>query len=307
MAERRVPVSAIVHTRDSEETIERCLRSLAFADEVVVVDMASIDRTVAIARPLATEVHAAPVTPRVDAIRNRWIERLCHEWVLVVDSDEWLAEDAAAEVQRLIAEHGDRYDAFSLPRFDEICGQVLRSSGWYPDHQIRLFRKGTVHWRDATHELPEVRTGRGRLLELTPPDCVHLHHRNYRDLRHFIEKQVAYALRDLPPGGDPRDFDFGDYVARAYEALALRADVERDGDLSQALALLLAWDQLIRGLLHWESLTPRPPLDLLGALPVATERVSWWRVRARRWLGRRHSLGYYVRRAVETYRDWRAR
>lgn len=308
MAERteRVPISAIVHTRDSERTVEQTLKSVAFADEIVVVDMESTDGTVAIARTLATAVHSVAPVPRVDSIRNEWIQRLRHEWILVVDSDECLAEDAAEEVQRVIARHGERYDAVALPRFDRVAGQILRGSGWYPDHQIRLFRKGTVRWGDTIHRLPEVVTGPHRLLELEPPDCVHLHHRNYEDLRHFVAKQLEYALRDRPPA-DPEGFDFTDYVARAYERLALRGDAERDGDLSHALALLLAWDQIVRGLLHWDSLDPRPPLDLLGALPIATERVPWWRVRARRWLGRRHSLGYYARRAFEIYRDWRSR
>ena len=71
---------------------------------------------------------------------------------------------------------------------------VMRGSGWYPDHQIRLFRKGTVRWSDTHHTPPQVTTGRARLMELRPPGCLHIHHRNYESLRHFAEKQLRYAL-----------------------------------------------------------------------------------------------------------------
>ena len=153
---------------------------------------------------------------------------------------------------------------------------------------------------------PRWSAGRHRLHELTPPDCLHLHHGNYADLREFVLRQAQYAARDVYPA-DPAAFDFSDYVARAYQALATRRDVEVDGDLSHALALLLAWDQIVRGLLHWDALEPRPPLGLYAALPVATEKVPWWRVRARRWLGRRPALSSHARRAWRSYRDWRAR
>lgn len=294
MAER-ARISAIVHTRDAAATLEAALVSLAWADEILVVDMASSDATPEIARRLATRVVATEVAPRVDGIRNRWADEASGDWVLVLDADESLAADAGDEIRRLVAAHGADVDAFAIPRFNSIAGNVMRGSGWYPDHQIRLFRKGTVRWSDTHHTPPQVTTGRARLMELRPPACLHIHHRNYESLRHFAEKQLRYALTDAY---DPRpeSFDFADYVASAYETLATRDDPESDGDLSHALALLLAWDRIVRGLVHWESLDARPPLGLLAALPVAAGRVPWWRVRLRRWLGRRHAWAYYARR-----------
>lgn len=288
-------ISAVVHTRDAAETLEAALRSLAWADEILVVDMASRDATPEIARRFATRVVETEVAPRVDGIRNRFADEAAGDWVFVLDADESLAADAGDEIRRLVAAHGARCDAFAIPRFNSIAGQVLRGSGWYPDHQIRLFRKGTVRWSDTHHTPPEVVTGRARLMELRPPGCLHIHHRNYDSLRQFAERQLRYALSDRY---DPRpeSFDFADYVASAYETLATRDDPENDGDLSHALALLLAWDRIVRGLVHWESLDARPPLGLLAALPVASERVPWWRVRLRRLLGRRHAWAYYARR-----------
>ena len=82
---------------------------------------------------------------------------------------------------------------------------------------------GRVRWSDAIHRRPAVAGGRARLLEVPPEDGVCIHHRNYEDLRHFIAKQLDYALKDRYPA-DPSSFQFGDYVALAYRQLATRRD-----------------------------------------------------------------------------------
>ena len=266
-------VSGIVHTRNSADTVERALATLRWVDELLVVDMASDDGTLAVAERLADRVLHAPVVARVDDVRNQFLAGATHEWIFVLDSDEYLAADAAEQVAALVRTHGNRVDAFAIPRFNYIAGQVMRGNGWYPDHQVRLFRRGMVRWRDGHHLPPEVLTGPDRLLHLSPPECLHIHHLNYRDLRHFVRKQVDYALNGLYDP-DPRRFDFADYVAAAHERLALYQDTARDGDLSHALALLLAWDAIVRGLLHWDSLDPRPDLGALVALPTGAARGS---------------------------------
>jgi len=180
----------------------------------------------------------------------------------------------------------------------------MRGSRWYPDRQIRLFRKDTVVWEDTIHLPPLVVTNPNRLMGLAPDKSVHIHHRNYDDIREFLRRQLDYALSDNYDR-EPESFEFSDYVASAYEELALRTDPNSDGDLSHALSLILAWDHIVRGLVHWDSLSPRPPLGYLKALPIATERVPWWRVRLNRLLARHHSWGFLARRPIEILRWWR--
>ena len=296
-------ISAIVHTRNSEATVEITLSSLLWADEIVVVDMARVDNTVEIARRFTQRIISIPEYPRVDGIRNRYLEVAEYEWILVLDSDEFLAADAPEALRGLIESKGAKFDAFALPRYNTIAGQIMPTGPWYPDHQIRLFRKNTVRWPDSIHVLPEVVTGRHRLCELTPPDCPHIHHRNYSSLQDFILRQVEYALHD-DYDADPRSFDFSATIARAYEALAFCDDRENGGDLSHALSLVMAWDAIIRGLIHWERLDKKPSLGLLAALPVATGRVPWWKVTFRRWFWRRHSLRFALRRIAYILRGY---
>jgi hypothetical protein len=265
-------ISCIIHTRNSEATLKSALDSVKWVDELMVVDMASSDETLSIAQKFTNTIYSAPYDPRIDGIRNRYIEKAVNPWILVLDSDEYLANDAEGIIRDLIARYGAQYDAFSIPRYNYIAGQVMRGSGWYPDHQVRLFRKGAVIWKDTTHVPPEVRSGKHKVMKLNPPQCLHIHHSNYRNLSHFIEKQLFYALNDTYDP-DPESFDYSRYVARAYEQLAKRTDPANDGDVSKALAVVMAWDSMMRGIIHWDRLAERPPLEDACALPVVTSNL----------------------------------
>lgn len=261
------PVSVLIHTRDAAATLPRALASVAWAAERVVIDMASTDDTVAVATAAGARVVSIPPAPRVDDVRTAALAEARHEWIFVLDADEWLADDAAAAVAALLREHGGDADAFAIPRFNTIAGRVLRGTGWYPDHQIRLFRRGTVRWPGGVHRPPEVLTGAARLRRLEPPGCFHLHHDNYPSLTAVLERQLRYAVIEEFPS-EPAAFDFGAYVQEAYEQLAYRSDDARDGDLSNALVLVMAWNALVRGLVHWDRLDEKPPLEPAFCLPI---------------------------------------
>ncbi|WP_005038454.1 glycosyltransferase family 2 protein [Holophaga foetida] len=260
-------LTVIIHTRDSEATLPRLLESVRWAEECIVVDMESRDRTCEIARQYGATLIPTPMAPRIDGIRNAFLERGQHEWVFVLDSDEYLAEDAEENVRGLLAQYGESCDAFFVPRYNMIAGQIIRSCSWYPDHQIRLFRKGCVRWGDTTHKLPELLTAPERLHKLEPPGCLHIHHENYTSIEQFIDRQVKYALNDIYPEDG---FSFQQYVAKAYEEFFFRLDEKNDGELSFALATLMAWDRVVRGLIHWERLGRKDSLSRAYSLPIAT-------------------------------------
>ncbi len=263
-------ISLIVHTRNSAATLGKLLDSTSWIGERVVVDMMSSDGTREMAQAAGCVLIDAEPGDIVDAIRDRYLSRVSGEWTLVLDSDEYLALDAEAVVTDLIAGTEDRVNAYALPRFNKIGETVLRGSAFYPDHQIRLFRKATVSWtRDGHHHRPEVTGGTDRLVFLPTDKGLHIHHDNYRDLGAFIAKQVHYARTDVY-GSDPGEFDFADYIAAAYAEHNMRFDPHVDGDLSKALATLMAWNHVVKGLIHWERLDPRPPLPDHFSLPIGT-------------------------------------
>lgn len=266
-------ITLITHTRNSAGTLPRLLATTGWLSERVVVDMASDDETRALAQAAGCRIVDAPVSDAVDAIRNDYLSEAKTDWTLVLDSDEALPDDAEKAVRALIRVYGATKDAFALPRFNYVAGQILRGSGWYPDHQIRLFRTGSVSWQAGHHRPPLVEGGEDRLHRVDPEGGLHIHHHNYASLAEVIEKQLHYALTDSYPD-DAADFDFGDYIAEAYAEYARRFDPDSEGDLSAALATIMAWDKVVRGLLHWERLGRAPELPRSFALPVATSTAT---------------------------------
>lgn len=265
-------ISVVIHTLNAEATLDRLLKSIRWADELIVADMRSHDETCSIATRYNAVIYNVEPHPRVDAVRNTYLEKASHPWILVMDADEYLADDGEEQIRLLLKEEGERYDAFAIPRFNRIGSHVMRGSGWYPDRQIRLFRKGCVQWKDGTHHPPNVTTGADRLLALTPP-CPHIHHSNYRSLSEFIERQMRYALNDVY-SRDRSAFHFSNAVNAAFREYARRYDPENDGDLSRALATVMAWDKIIRGLIHWERLGYPDRLKDGLSLPFAPEQST---------------------------------
>jgi glycosyltransferase involved in cell wall biosynthesis len=266
------------------------LASIAWADEILVIDMQSEDDTTAIAATAGARVIETPIHARVDAVRTKFLSAAKHEWILVLDSDEYLADDAKTAIEALLARHGEDVDAFAVPRFNWFGDRLLEGTGWYPDRQIRLFRKGAVEWADATHRGPFVVTGHRGPLLLDPPNCLHIHHSNYTDLGHVIAKQADYARNDIYPD-DPALFRFEEYIAEAFVEYRGRLDREHDGDYSVALATIMAWDKIMRGLVHWDRLGRKSALPDIFSMPVVlTPRGNFltrrWRAlkrRPRRW------------------------
>ena len=120
----------------------RALRSLGWVDELIVVDMESRDATPAIARRRGARVLPAPMAPRVDGIRDTYVALASHDWIIVLDSDEHLADEAHDRIPAILARHGREYDAFAIPRFNSIAGQLMRGSGWAPESSDSAVSEG---------------------------------------------------------------------------------------------------------------------------------------------------------------------
>lgn len=177
-------ISAVVMTYNEESNIERCLSSLDFADEIVVLDSFSTDRTVEIAKRFTDRVSRREFTTPSEQ-RAASVELAAHDWVLVVDADEVVTGDLADQVRRVVQR--EEYEAYRVPRITYFLGKPIRNCGWYPDHVIRLMRKckTTFPYR-VLHEAPEID---GRVGVLTG----HIIHYSYTDFDQIVDKTVTYA------------------------------------------------------------------------------------------------------------------
>ncbi len=188
-------VSVVVITRNEEANIERCLASAAWADEIVVVDSGSTDRTVEIARRFTQRVYDE-AWRGFGAQKNLALSYATGDWVLSLDADEWVTDGLRAELLA-VARQGD-FDAYQMPRKSSFCGKFLKHSGWWPDYVTRFFRRGKARFsNDRVHErlIVDGRTG-----TLRAP----LLHESYRTLDQVIDKMNRYstlAAQDLHARG----------------------------------------------------------------------------------------------------------
>lgn len=248
----RPPITLLVHTRNSEEDLVALLDSTAWCDERVVIDMASTDGTVGLATDRGCRVIGIDAEPFADGLRNRHLAEATGEWTLVLDSDESLAADAEEAIRALIASADDGVTAFAIPRFNRIAGQVLTGPVWYPDHQVRLFRSDSIRYLPGHHRRPVPIDPTARVVEVDPDGGVHIHHENYDTIAEFIERQLQYALSDSHDP-DPIGFDFDTFLLEGQRRFDDRFAPDDDGPMSYALATVMYWDAVVRGLLEWEA------------------------------------------------------
>lgn len=155
-------ISATIIAYNEERNIARAIESLRCADEIIVVDSGSSDRTIEIARNLGAKV-VETVWPGYAKQKNYAAERAAHDWILSVDADESLSEALEAEIWRL-KKNGPTYDAYTMPRLAQYLGRWINHSGWYPDRKVRLYNRTKATWTgDYVHESVKVEGSVGHL------------------------------------------------------------------------------------------------------------------------------------------------
>ena len=147
--------------------IARCLQSVAFADQVVVLDSGSTDDTVAIARGLGADVEVTPDWPGFGPQKNRALARCRYRWVLSIDADEQVSDALAAEILRVLraAPAEATVAGYWLRRSSRYCGQVIRHGLWGNDRVLRLFERQRGRFTDARVHESLVCDGETRVLE----------------------------------------------------------------------------------------------------------------------------------------------
>jgi len=181
-----VSLSVIVITKDEEAVIQRCLESVAWADEIVVVDSGSTDRTQELSRALGAKVHVTSDWPGFGPQKNRARELATGDWILSLDADEWLPSELQTEIRAAVVAPPS-HAAFYIPRSSSFCGRFMRHSGWWPDPVLRLFRRGSGHFSDdLVHERLIVE---GTVGQLSHP----LMHEPFTNLEEVMHKVDRYS------------------------------------------------------------------------------------------------------------------
>ncbi|RPH82514.1 MAG: glycosyltransferase family 2 protein [Candidatus Rokuibacteriota bacterium] len=181
----RARLSVVVVTQNEEERIRACLESASWADELIVVDAESSDKTATVARELTDHVFVRP-WPGFAAQKNFGLEQARGDWILSLDADELVSIPLRQEIAAILAGGGE-HAGYAIPRRNVFWGRWIRHGGLYPDWQLRLFRRGRGRFAERmVHESVTVDGSVGRL-------SGHLEHRSYRDVADFLERADRYS------------------------------------------------------------------------------------------------------------------
>ena len=186
-------LSVAIITKDEEDRIADCLKSVAFADEVLVVDSGSQDQTVSIAKDYGCNV-----------IFKKWmgyaqqkqyaVNSCCNDWVLILDADERLPKETGEQIEQLIGTSQQEFTAYSFLRKNFFRNRWIRHCGWWPERVVRMVDRKEGHFSDNLVHERWISNGPVKELDLT---IEHRSFRNYSDLVHKMQTYSSLSAREM--------------------------------------------------------------------------------------------------------------
>lgn len=187
-------ISGVVIACNEEAKIGACIKSLQqVADQVIVLDSGSIDRTVALAQTLGAEVHYQSFRGHIEQ-KNAAVALAKHDWILSLDADEVLSHELIASVRGL---HDPLPStAYRMNRLNNFCGQWIRHGAWYPDAKIRLWHRAYGSW-GGTNPHDKVLVRPGVVIVGLRGNILHYSYENLDELRIQSDKFAAIARQEI--------------------------------------------------------------------------------------------------------------
>jgi glycosyltransferase involved in cell wall biosynthesis len=178
-------LSVVMITYNEAENLNRSLSAITWADEIIVVDRHSEDSTVAIAQSFGAKVFSHEWLG-FGAQKNLAISHATSDWVLSLDADEVISPQSALVIQQVLTQA--KYDAFYLPRRSFFLGKWIMHGDWYPDWQLRLFKRGVTQFKDSEiHERVEETKSTSYLKQAV------IDHYSYKDLTDYVTRLNKYT------------------------------------------------------------------------------------------------------------------
>ena len=245
-------ITVIINTYNEAKTLERVISSVKWADEIIVCDMQSDDDSAVIAKKLGAKVIFHKKLPFVEPARNFAISKASNDWVLVLDPDEEIPESLAKRLQEML-EKPIVSTYVEIPRKNIIFNKWIKSSLWWPDYNIRFFRKDSVTWGNKIHSKPKT-VGQG--ITLPSDERWAITHYHYSSISEFIirlDRYTSVEAKELRDSGI--EFSWPDLILKPSNEFLSRFFANRgfeDGLHGLSLSLLQAFSFFIAYLKLWE-------------------------------------------------------
>lgn len=175
-------LSVVISAFNEEAKIKACLESVLFADEIVLVDNSSTDKTAEIAKEFTSKIHKQPNNLMLNVNKNFGFTKAKNDWILCLDADERVTPELRDEIHTILREDNKSFNGYWIPRKNMIFGKWIKSAMWWPDYQLRLFRRGKGKFPEVhVHEYIRVE---GETEKLKEP----LIHENYSSVSQYLYK-----------------------------------------------------------------------------------------------------------------------
>lgn len=246
-------ISAIVITIDEELMLTDCLKSVAWVDEILVVDTGSTDRTIDIAKKHKARVIEYKSGKSFSDWRNRGLKEAKGDWILYIDADERVTEKLHKEILEVISSNNE-YSAYAIPRINMVFGQALMHGGWYPDYVKRLYKKDKLKkWTGDLHEEPDFKGTMGHLKHA----FVHEKHETFRQMLEKTNNWSAIEAKLMFDANHP-PMNFIRFSTASFREFWKRMIVGRaflDGRIGIMMALYQVFSRFISYAKLWEMQT----------------------------------------------------
>jgi len=177
-------LGAVILTKNSADTLENCLSSIKWIEEIIVIDENSSDNTLEIAKKYEAEVIETNDS-NFSNKRNLGAEKCLADWIFYIDADEKVTNELKNEILSSIKT--SKYSGYAIPRKNILLGHEMKHGGWSPDYVLRLIRrKSLISWRGRLHEQPKIK---GKVGKLINP----LIHNSHRSLSEMVEKTNRWS------------------------------------------------------------------------------------------------------------------
>jgi glycosyltransferase involved in cell wall biosynthesis len=174
-------ISVVISAFNEQEKLARCLASVSWADEIIVIDNSSTDKTAHIAKKMGATVYERPNNPMLNVNKNFGFSKATSDWIFCLDADEEVPEELAREIKKTIKDPGDAV-GFWMPRKNIIFGKWIRHGLWWPDQHLRLFARNKGRFAEKhVHEYVDVA---GPTATLAAPFV----HHNYESISQYLRK-----------------------------------------------------------------------------------------------------------------------
>lgn len=245
-------ISVVINTLNEAENLPRAIASVkGIANEILVCDMESTDGTPEIAKKLGAKVINHEDVGYVEPARNFAISKADGDWILILDADEEITKDLRNEIEKEIK--NPRADYYRIPRKNIIFGKWMKHSRWWPDYNIRFFKKGSVSWSEIIHAVP-MTTGVGA--ELPDKEELAIVHHHYDSIEQYMERLNRYTTvqAEIKSRGG-YEFGYLDLIRKLANEFLSRfffGEAYKDGLHGFAVSLLQAFSEVVLYLKIWQ-------------------------------------------------------